>query len=150
MALDYSVAEVNLQPRGVIYLFLAGASLSNETRNLDKQSWGKETHPQCLKKPSTAFKSKQMSSTGKEEGVLLVRLLSATNHPAFLTHCLHIKYSRDLHAGTKFLIKSIFLVISQNLPFYSQLSTAMQLGEPHWDINFTVILFFKAGFWSLD
>lgn len=38
MALDYSLAEVNMQPKGVIYPFLAGASLSNETPNLDEQS----------------------------------------------------------------------------------------------------------------
>lgn len=50
MALDCSLAEVNTQPKGVIYLLLAGVSLSNETPNLDKQSWGNETHPECLKK----------------------------------------------------------------------------------------------------
>lgn len=38
MALDCSLAEVNMQPKGVIYLFLAGASLSNETPNSDEQS----------------------------------------------------------------------------------------------------------------
>lgn len=38
MALDCSLAEVNTQPKGVIYLLLAGVSLSNETPNLDKQS----------------------------------------------------------------------------------------------------------------
>lgn len=67
MALDYFLAEVNMQPKGVIYFYSAGASLSNETPNLDEQSWGSETHPQRLKKPSAALKSKQMSSTGKEE-----------------------------------------------------------------------------------
>lgn len=58
MALDYSLAEVNMQPKGVIYFYSAGASLSNETPNLDEQSWGSETHPQRLKKTLSCLEVK--------------------------------------------------------------------------------------------
>lgn len=145
MSLNFYLAEVNMQSKVIIYFFLAGTSISNAMPNfqMSKTEGMKPSH-NVRKNPT--YTEVRPDEQHRQREALLVMLLSATNRPALCTRCLQIKVAQTFVCWQQVSYRTYFLMLFQHFPFYSQLSTAMRLGEQQWDINITIILFFKSGF----